>query len=339
MDYRGKLIAYGRKSITKDALARLFGVPDDRALHEVVRGLGGLLSPVKASMTNGNLRYPLYLKYRVHAPGEDFGLELGEIAALHPLLQARGVLRQRPERYRLHREDLRRLDSFLFSFPADAVPVSRKERSFEIFSDEKRLEDRSLCRLLGALGLGGEALRYYDTPERCFNDYIPALKPRMTLLVCENKDIWFNIRRRMFEDGASVLFGAALDGVVYGCGNRVAEAGALTSYTGFLGAGGASYLYWGDVDRAGLGIFLNLRRKNPGLRIALFAAAYERMVELAEGRELPESGDGRAVTEDYGPVYRAVSERARERMAGVIGANLRIPQEIVTYRHLREEMR
>ncbi len=76
-----------------------------------------------------------------------------------------------------------------------------------------------------------EDLGFYNTPEYCFHDYIPERKNSMVLLICENKDIWFNIRRCMFEDNYKSLFGVPIDGVVFGNGNEVTKKqGALTEY-------------------------------------------------------------------------------------------------------------
>lgn len=338
MDYRKKLVQYGKKSITKDALARLFSVAEDRELHQIVSELGEMLSPVKASMTNGNLRYPLFLKYRVNLPKENFDTELREISALHPLLQASGYLQKKPEMYRKFREEVRALDRYLFARADKIVPISRKERSFEIFSEEKQLDDRAFCGFLESLGVDERLLGFYDTPEYCFNDFIPERKAEMTLLICENKDIWFNIRRVMFENQASELFGVHLDGVVYGSGNKISQKEALTSYTRFMGDADVEYLYWGDIDRAGLNIYLSLKRNNQQLKIRLFLNAYERMLDLAKNRTIPDSEDHREIMDDYDAIIQGISEENREFLLKELRENKRIPQEIITYRHLREEM-
>ena len=338
MDYRKKLVQYGRKSITKDALVQLFSVSEDRALYAIIEGIGEMLSPVKASMTNGNLRYPIYLKYRVNLPKENFDPELQEISALHPLLQVSGYLQKKPELYRKFREEVRALDRYLFDRTDDLVPISRKERSFDIFSEEKQLDDRTFCRFLESLGVDDKLLGFYDTPEYCFNDFIPERKAEMTLLICENKDIWFNIRRVMFENQVSALFGVHLDGVVYGSGNKISQKEALTSYTRFMGDADVAYLYWGDIDRAGLNIYLSLRRSNPQLKIRLFLNAYERMLELAKERKIPDSEDHRELMEDYDAIVQEISEANRAFLLNALRENKRIPQEIITYRHLREEM-
>ena len=338
--YSEKLSKYGKKTITKAQLEKLFAEPDDEALFAVVKALQeeSLLEPILSSHTNGNRIYPIYLKYRITLPEESFETELEEISKLHPSLQAGGVLQSKPESYQRYRDRFQKLDQYLFGTCTERVPVSRKERSFEILGEEKALDDSNFCRLLEKLGLGKERLAFYDTPEYCFNDFIPQRKAAMTLLICENKDIWFNIRRRMFEDHADTLFDTKLDGVIYGCGNQISQKNALTAYTEFMG-GRVSYLYWGDIDRAGLNIYLSLRKNNPDLNVELFLPAYEEMLDLARERCIPDSEDLREILGDYQQIYDSISEKNRNDLKENIAANKRLPQEIITYEHLLQKMR
>ena len=223
MDVVEKLRSCKKKTITKEELHQLFAVSGDEALFSKIRELEQkqFLKGVKSSKTNGNMRYPIYLKYRITLPEETFEAERDEIRMLHPLLQTGGVLNEKSEEYRRFRGQLLALNRYLFQRSGAETAVSRKERSFEIFSQEKQLEDKTLCRLLEKLGLDQKTLAFYDTPECCFHDFIPEKKAELTLLICENKDPWFNVRRMMFEENASELWGTHLDGVVYGEGNRV----------------------------------------------------------------------------------------------------------------------
>ena len=109
-------------------------------------------------------------------------------------------------------------------------------------------------------------------------------------------------------------FGVPIDGVVYGCGNKVSQLGALEAYTGFLGAQEVQYLYWGDIDRAGLNIYVSLLRNNPNASLKLFKEAYVEMLRLAEGREMPKSEDHRERMEDYQEMLSRFPEQDRERL-------------------------
>ncbi len=339
MKIEAKLESWTKKTISKSELENMFHISSDSALYELVSTavVEGLLSPIKASGTNGNHAYPIYLKYRITID-KDYSEALSEIMMLHPLMSKSGYLQSKPELFLQYRLQLQKLNRYLFKAHS-AVSVSKKERSFEIFDEEKQLEDGSFRSLLDRLGLTADALCYYDTPEYCFNDYIPGRKAQMVLLICENKDIWFNIRRRMYEDSARSVFGVHIDGVVYGSGNRVSEKGALSEYTRFMSAEKVDYLYWGDIDRAGLNIYQSLKKNNPDLSIQLFVPAYEEMLSLAESRNIPDSMDHRERIGDYGPIYQLFSEQIKNRLSGYIENNKRIPQEIISYERLRQVMR
>lgn len=339
--YSEKLIQFGKKTITKEQMEKLFSETDDEALFLIVDALQqeNILSPIKASRTNGNRVFPIFMRYRVSLPVESFDTELDEISKLHPILQNRGILQSKPAEYAKYWHNIQLLDRYLFSSHADRIPISRKERSFEIFEEEKALDDAVFCRLLERMGLGKQELAFYDTPEYCFNDYIPERKENMTLLICENKDIWFNIRRRMFENGADTIFDTQIDGVVYGCGNQISQKNALTSYTEFMGGARISYIYWGDIDRAGFNIFLSLVKNNPTLDIAIFTPAYEQMLHCAKDKNIPDSADNRRILGDYEEIYLAFSAEDRAFLESNIEKNKRIPQEIITYENLLYQMR
>ena len=340
MKHIEKLKKYGKKTISKTDLENIFAVFSDKELFEIISVLSEqqILFPIKSSKTNGNRLYPIYLKYKVSLPQDTYEAELKEISALHPLLQSNGYLQSKPEEYKKYRFLLQKLDRYLFCRSENTISISRKERSFEIFDEEKALDDKTFCALLEHIGITADTLTFYDTPECCFNDYIPNRKAHMTLLICENKDIWFNIRRMMFENNATNIFDIHIDGVVYGCGNKVSGMGALTTYTEFIGSE-VKYLYWGDIDRAGLNIYLSAVRANPNIDIKLFVPAYEEMLRLAQTRNIPDSDDERNRIEDYSQIFDLVDQNLRNLFEQSIQNNKRIPQEIITYAFLKENMR
>lgn len=329
----------GKKTINMQELKVLFDTHSDEDLHAIIdyAVAEGLLLPVKSAGVNGNRVYPVYLKYRIMTLA-DHSEALHRISMLHPLLLKAGYLQKHPEIYEKYQDRLDKLSTFLFKKDSHA-PVSRKEKSFEIFDEEKVLDDRTFCNVLSHLNLSPDALGYYDTPEYCFNDFIRVRKSSMTLLICENKDIWFNIRRRMYEDGAAAIFGISIDGVVYGCGNKVSETGALAAYTQFLEAESVSYLYWGDIDRAGFNIFLSLKKNNPEVTINLFTEAYCEMIRLSRNRSIPDSADHRGICNDYSEILTHFPEEFANAISEYLCDNKRIPQEIVNYERLLECMR
>lgn len=339
MNIETKLKAWNKKTINLSELGSLLHTDSDAELCNLVSDAVnyGILTPIKSSGTNGNRAYPLYLRYRIII-SEDYSDAFSEIAMLHPAINKTGHLNSKPEMYVKFKAQLQKLNTYLFR-TSSKVSVSKKERSFEIFNEEKQLEDKEFCNLLDRLGLTPDVLCYYETPEYCFNDYIPQRKSSMVLLILENKDIWFNIRRRMYEDGAFEILGTHIDGAVYGAGNRVSEAGALSEYTRFMGTDTVKYLYWGDIDRAGLNIFLSLSKNNPAMDIRLFVPAYLEMLRLSENREVSDSNDHRDRVGNYEEIYSLFSDEEKNQLIKLIESNKRLPQEIINYESLLKMMR
>lgn len=330
---------YKKKTITLSELAKLLSInPNEvEAIFMQVKELEEekIVSPVKTSGTNGNYRYPLYKKYHINNREQTDETIIREIRGLHPSVQGGGYLIKHPEIYEEHREDLNKLSTYLLS-GRDATCISRKERSYEIFGREKALEmDTDLWKALVNLNITAKTLNFYDTPEYCFHDYIPERKNSMVLLICENKDIWFNIRRCMFEDGARDIFGVHIDGVVYGEGKRVADKrGALTEYVKFMGYPTVDFLYWGDIDREGLEIFKGAKKANTMLSVSLFVPGYKEMVSRAIDSELEDSPSGKNEGKDYGDLLMDFTDTEKRFIEKALLEGKLIPQEIITYKDI-----
>ncbi len=215
--------------------------------------------------------------------------------------------------------------------------MSRRERSFSIFGEEKELDNH--LKLLERIGISGKTLGYYETPEQCFSDYIPIRKAEMTLLICENKDIWFNIRGLMYEYGFSALFDTNIDGVIFGQGNDVTGKGKFCSYAKYLGADKIHFLYCGDVDRAGFDIFLRLCKEADELDIELFIPAYRKMLELSSNIQLPDSEDKRCIMPEMSGIFQLFRPDEQQLIKQILQDNKRLPQEILSYPVMADNMR
>ncbi len=339
MQMKNILKEYRKKTITLSELAKLLSInPNEvEAIFNRVKELEEeeIVSPVKTSGTNGNYRYPLYKKYHINNSEQTDEMIIREIRGLHPIVQGSGYLIKHPEVYEKHREALKKLSTYLLS-GCDDTCISRKERSYEIFGREKAIEkDTSLWKTLVNLNITAETLNFYDTPEYCFHDYIPERKNSMVLLICENKDIWFNIRRCMFEYGEREIFDVHIDGVVYGEGKRVADKrGALTEYVRFMGNPTVAFLYWGDIDREGLEIFKSTQKSNAMLSISLFVPGYKEMVRRAIDSELEDSPSGKNEGKDYSDLLMDFTDTEKRFIEKALLEGKLIPQEIITYKDI-----
>jgi hypothetical protein len=254
-------------------------------------------------------------------------------------MQRNDYLKNHPTAFQEHQDTLEALSSWLFQNHSNPIAVSRKERSFEIFGAEKVLDDSSFKTLLNNMKINADTLCFYDTPAYCFHDYIPKLSNKMCLLICENKDIWFNLRKMLYEYRRNELWKTSLDGVIYGEGNRICEEGALTEYTRFLGVKNVQYLYWGDIDREGINIAIRLFQNNPDLEIVPFRAAYLQMLKRAKDCHIVFSDDTRERMEDYASFMASFETDEQTILYEKIQQNLHIPQEIISFAVLLDEMR
>lgn len=340
MGYNNKLLEYGKKNITLEDLAVLLKMEtaDTGELFERVFRLVNdkVIEPVKSSGQNGNHKYPMFKKYRILIKKEIGEETEKKIRQLHPVLRKSGYLSLHLQEYLKHKEVVDSLNTYFFAKKAEE-PISRKERSFDIFGREKVLDDSEVKTLLRHLEITDSDLRFYDTPEYCFHDYIPERKSDMTLLICENKDIWFNIRRCMFEEHFKSLFGVDIDGVVYGNGNKVAHKnGALVEYVRFMGNPKVTFLYWGDIDREGFDIFRRTREVNVALNIELFIPGYSKMLERARDIWIENSPSSKKDGVFFDDLFEGFSHEERELLNRLLADNKLIPQEIIPYTVLSE---
>lgn len=339
MNIKEKLKKHSKKTISLEEIKGFCRITETSEIYTIVTDLcnGGNLVPVKSSGGNGNKRYPLYMKYRI-VFSDDTAETEQEIGILHPQLLENGYLKNHIDKYLKYRKEIQILNSFLFQNNDLSVSVSKKERSFEIFNEEKMLENSEFLNVLAKTGINEDTLAFYNTPEYCFHDYIPIKKDEMTVLILENKDIWFNLRRMMFEESASVIFGTKIDGVLYGEGKKIAGKNYLSQYCEYMNCSNIRFLYWGDIDREGLNIFCSLLRNSDSCNISLFVPAYEKMLELSLTGIIPDSNDKRNIMDDYSSIISLFSSDFKDVLRKTLYDNKRIPQEIINFRWLKEHM-
>jgi len=334
-----RLFAYG-KFITETELQKLSRQEDYLLFHGEIEEMmeKGWLKPVKASGKNGRIP-PLYNRYRIIKPQEDYSEFTEYIRRLNPALNIVGYL-DNPRLYVKHRSIIDGLSIYLWYQPELLnMPMSRKERSFSIWGREKLLDARfALVReVLRFNGLGEDFLNYYDTPEPFF-EYVHNYTPKMTGLILENKDTWFSFRKLMQVSGKNHIAGQAIDLLLYGEGNKITKQGALQEYADHMllkqEKQAIGFFYFGDLDREGIRLFFRTREANPALSVQPFAPLYKLMLELAAGREMPESPDKRNVTVNIDDFTRLLDLGDSTEIKQLFNQGRYIPQEIINYQIL-----
>jgi hypothetical protein len=336
MNYTAEITNCGKRIIETDDLQRIVKEPDYNKFYQIVINAveKGVLEPVKASKTNG-MFLPLYNKYKIKKPEEDMEIYLQQIRKLSPYLNISGYL-ENVTIFKKHMAIVSGLSDFLWRDERLLKePMSINERSFSIWGKEKFLkENKSIINeILKFNGLDESYLNFYNTPEPFF-EYIHSKELNNAVLVLENKDTWFTMRRIMQETGKNDIYGERVDVLLYGEGSKISKPEALQEYI-FMMLGnkgsGAKVLYFGDLDLEGIHIFNRVRRANPELDIKPFSEIYRLMLNLARGRNLPLTKDKRELEIDIIEFEQFLCENSIKDIKSIIETGKYIPQEIVNY--------
>lgn len=293
----------------------------------------GRVRPVKRQGKT-SFRPSVYQMYRKIRKKQDVSAYVPEIRRLHTRLNVEGYLKNVPL-YIEERDAVIRLSEYLWKSDW-STDMSVKEKSFDIWGDEKFLESPGGRQMLKFHGITMEDLGVYETPEPFFSK---ELQKEGAVLVLENKDPWYSLGRLFSEEEICHLLGEEIGLLVYGEGKKVQRSGALTDYLREIGWEQAEILYGGDIDREGICIFDGMQKENPELKIRLFVRLYEEMLGKAE--KIPELPDApsRKDMEWNREVLRVFSDRNREWLGQILDRKKMIPQEIINYQDYRRMYR
>jgi hypothetical protein len=223
-------------------------------------------------------------------------------------------------------EDLLKLNEFLLKNQQTQESVPIKERSLEIFGDEKRLDALVTTSLFrsGRLDWAGDLKCEIIGEPLGWKRGSDSSGP---LLVIENAATWhsycrWNADRRLFS------------AVVYGCGNRFVD-GVRYIADIFLELGGSRrVLYFGDLDPQGLLIPQEAsgRGQAAGLPpVEPHLWSYRQLLALGNGRGQPWDGEPPSSTQcDWLGEY---AEPVRQLFA----SGKRLAQEHVGWEFLRDQ--
>lgn len=340
-----KLYSLGKSIFEVSVLQSWCNAESYSALTELVAELESreIISPVKASKTNG-CNPPLYIKYRILPSKEETQSFDSEIDAMHYQIHT-DTLRRNPKKYQKHRAFLLCLSDFLKkSSDTLSAPMSENERAYAIWGDEKTLDSKENINLLKECGVW-DLLHTYPTPEPFF-DYRRYAFPQ-NVLVIENKDTWFTMRKLMIESGTEQFWGIPIDCLIYGEGNKITQKdSSLEQYLNIDKSFHGTVWYWGDLDPEGIGFFLSAGLLNNTLQLQPFLPAYEEMLRQFEQRlAVPHSDTQyRVQTRQKHPehsvkFYSQFPEHVSVRLQELINKGYYIPQEILHYQLLKSYSR
>lgn len=296
----------------------------------------GDIVPIKRAGSNGRKpALPLaFWQYEVEKEYSDVFEELKY--RIHPMLDT-AYYRAHPEKYAEDRHNIKLLSDYLKdnSNLLD-IQETMNERSFEIFRREKFFQEESGLRFCNRLGISSEQLKFYETSEP-LSYYSYSKKVSQNILIIENKDTFYDIRRYM-QAVSNKILGIEFGTVIYGAGKGIWKTfsdyadGAETYF-----CGNNKLLYFGDIDYEGILIYEHLVKKrwmnNRGTEIKVkpFIAAYKAALDKAESigiDGLPDTKEKQnnnidTIFLDY------FDEVRKEQILRILKAGKYIPQEIL----------
>jgi len=327
----------GKNIVSLTEIQEYFKIENYSILVELVKTkvMEGALSEVKGSKTNGRVPF-LYNKYRVSFVEENLSTLKENINYNFPLNFNREFYLCNLKKYEADKEAIQCLINYLRKIRSRfAVTMSINERSFEIWGQEKFLKDGNGQCILRNLGLSLEDLNVYKTPEPFV--YFSCKRGRnQRILIIENKDTWYTIRKLMLQ-GQQVFLGETVDTIIYGCGKNIEKSLEEYEFTveEYL-LQPLSVLYWGDIDYEGISIYERLKKRYfAKFNIEIFVNAYITMVNLAENRVLPSYSEKQNKNIDV--VFLTEMKAYAEKILEIFQMGGYIPQEIVNYNVLSEE--
>lgn len=301
----------------------------------------GLIAPVKAHGRT-SFKPHIYQDYRKLRQKIDYTEEMSKIHRLHPLLVP--ALQSHPEHYRQYKAEADALSAYLIRRDGGdkeaQEEMSVKERSYQIWGDEKAYEKGAAGKLCQYAHIALDELNAYRTHELFFVKEVDTHGKSGCALILENKDPWYTLARLFGETGYCTLAGKRIRHLIYGEGRKAAQSSpyeedTMTGCIKRLPEQPDEVLYAGDIDRAGFAILSSCQKNNPKLSIQPIRELYRAMVDahMALGRTPNDSPDKRDI--DYDEcVLDIFCGTQREYVKSVLDREQLIPQEVLNaYRY------
>lgn len=276
-----KLYKYNK--ITLDELERLYKVNTYNELKDIVLKLINeeKIKIIKASGTNGK-KPALYNKYTVIKEKEDNSTYIEEIDyKIIPEIDI-SYFRNNIEKYKENRNYILKLNDFLINNRKKlSNRISQKERSFQIWQEEKYLQNKGTT-LLKKLDISLDKLNFYETNEPLAY-YSISNKIPQNILIIENMDTFYTFRKHLMDD-LGHFFGLYIGTIIYGKGKGIEKSiKDFDIVVDEIVADTKNTIYYlGDLDFEGIIIYENLELSVGGkYAIKPFVEGYKKMVDKA----------------------------------------------------------
>lgn len=254
----------------------------------------------------------------------------------------KGKNAQAPAKREKRPDDFDRVRAWLATHEGETIPyATRRQRAFQIFSDEKALEGKRgerLMRRMSAKGMTTNVLRIASrqlTPLQGFY----TLGADQPFLVVENIDTYEEVVTLLRGQRSIRLFGTRIGGVIFGAGHNILIAHALDEYLHNIGYRYDYVYYAGDIDREGARLVERAREVNV-TEIRLHAGIYRAMLaaqraHVRAGGNGESAADNQDIPRDFTRLVKDLPPALRIPFRRALRDNIRIPQEILTSEDFR----
>ena len=290
----------------------------------------GKIEPVKSSPGNGR-KPALHTQYRVIEEKTDYSAWEEELLYRTDTHINVEYYLHHLDKYDKDRVYVRRLSDYLRDQSRRlSVTISRNERSFEIWGEEKFLSGGAGRSILSRCKIEESVLNVYSTAEP-FAYFAAHREVPQKILILENKDPFFGMRRYLLE-GDNRILGEVIGTLIYGAGKRVVSSFRefTISAEPYMKDAGNELLYFGDLDYEGIGIYETLAEgfADSGT-IRPFIPAYLAMLNKGDlAKSLPPTKEHQNKNIN-GSFFSFFDEQTTGRMKRILESGRYIPQEIL----------
>lgn len=294
----------------------------------------GRLIPVKSAGANGK-KPAMPLKFWLLQEEEDYAALIEELQFRLPPSIDNSYYLKNPAVYQQEREYVWMLGNYLTKEREKlAVCISKNERSYDIWGQEKFLSGGMGNTILKHCGVGEDALHYYETSEPLAY-YSDTKEIPQNMLIIENLDTFYSVRKKLIQ-GEKQILTKPMGTVIYGGGKRIARAFEDFAVCGepYMQSEDNRIYYFGDLDYEGIEIYVSFAKRFKGrVRIVPFCEGYLAMLEKAgEISKLQKTKEGQLKHKDKNELFFDHFDKETVAKMKMILENGRyIPQEILSY--------
>lgn len=322
-------------------IKKFYNIKDYTDLNKLICSLieNNIIKPIKSSRTNG-MKPALYNRYFIIYETKDYSSYINEINyELNPLINTAYYLKY-PDRYVKDRYYIKKFSNFLDNdLSALNTTISKNERSFQIWQEEKFLSEGKGEKVLKNLGFDIKYLNIYETSEPLSYFSLKKDEPQ-NMLIIENKDTFYTFRKFLMDNNRNNILGQNISTVIYGSGKKIYK-----SFNDFKQWAEPYFFnknnnifYFGDLDYEGILIYEGLFETfHENVEIKLFKEAYIFMINKCVSNNLALPKTKEMQNKNIKEIFlNNFHENYSKKISNILTSGKYIPQEIININDLEK---